>query len=367
MMNLQCYNKSCGLTFDPEANTTTSCHYHPGVPVFHDALKGWSCCKKRSTDFSEFLKFPGCTIGRHSNEKPVQPVKPRVINEKPKLSSEVSTPVTIKPIVVEERPHEDAALLPLTVKTAKSYSQTKAEGNKNEEATVGIKEGSSCVHKGCHKTFSCTTVQDDECWYHPGVAVFHEGMKYWSCCQRKTSDFNNFLSQVGCTKGKCDFTPLQQDTVTKCRYDWHQTSKFVNISIFAKCANLLTSTFTANPVVINCNINFQGDKQFNLKIILTGVVDIDNSFVTISGTKVELSLRKKGAHTWKTLGEEVDVTPQVEVATNDVVEPPPHEDKMSRLELEDLNYIEYMDRPVKDADDSSDHSSLSGIDDTEFD
>lgn len=82
---------------------------------------------------------------------------------------------------------------------------------------------------------------------------------------------------------------------------------------------------------------------------------------------MELSLRKKGAHTWKTLGEEVDVTPQVEVATNDVVEPPPHEDKMSRLELEDLNYIEYMDRPVKDADDSSDHSSLSGIDDTEFD
>ena len=35
-----------------------SCHYHPGVPVFHDALKGWSCCKKRSTDFTEFLNIP---------------------------------------------------------------------------------------------------------------------------------------------------------------------------------------------------------------------------------------------------------------------------------------------------------------------
>jgi len=32
-----------------------SCQHHPGVPVFHDALKGWSCCKKRTTDFTEFL------------------------------------------------------------------------------------------------------------------------------------------------------------------------------------------------------------------------------------------------------------------------------------------------------------------------
>lgn len=27
-------------------------------------------------------------------------------------------------------------------------------------------------------------------------------MKYWSCCRRKTSDFNTFLAQEGCTTGK---------------------------------------------------------------------------------------------------------------------------------------------------------------------
>nr|XP_042706938.1 uncharacterized protein LOC101936142 isoform X2 [Chrysemys picta bellii] len=37
-----------------------SCVYHPGVPIFHDALKGWSCCKKRTTDFSEFLSIKVC-------------------------------------------------------------------------------------------------------------------------------------------------------------------------------------------------------------------------------------------------------------------------------------------------------------------
>ena len=35
-----------------------SCTFHPGVPIFHDAMKGWSCCKKKSPDFTEFLNFP---------------------------------------------------------------------------------------------------------------------------------------------------------------------------------------------------------------------------------------------------------------------------------------------------------------------
>lgn len=52
-----------------------SCQYHPGVPVFHDALKGWSCCSRRSTDFTEFLNIPGCTHGPHSNVKPPEPEK----------------------------------------------------------------------------------------------------------------------------------------------------------------------------------------------------------------------------------------------------------------------------------------------------
>jgi len=40
-----------------------SCRYHPGVPVFHDALKSWSCCEKKSTDFSVFLDMPvGVTL-----------------------------------------------------------------------------------------------------------------------------------------------------------------------------------------------------------------------------------------------------------------------------------------------------------------
>jgi len=60
------------------------CQHHPGVPVFHDALKGWSCCSRRSTDFTEFLNIPGCANGRHSSEKPPEPEK--------KPQAEVSCP-----------------------------------------------------------------------------------------------------------------------------------------------------------------------------------------------------------------------------------------------------------------------------------
>ena len=45
------------------------------------------------------------------------------------------------------------------------------------------------------------SIDEGECQFHPGVPIFHEGMKYWSCCNRKTSDFQSFLDQVGCERG----------------------------------------------------------------------------------------------------------------------------------------------------------------------
>lgn len=35
--------------------------------MFHDAYKGWSCCNKKSVDFTEFLNIKGCTKSKHSN------------------------------------------------------------------------------------------------------------------------------------------------------------------------------------------------------------------------------------------------------------------------------------------------------------
>ncbi|KAK7289765.1 hypothetical protein RIF29_03687 [Crotalaria pallida] len=43
--------------FGPGSNTGVSSS--PQGPIFHDGMKEWSCCKKRSHDFSLFLQIPG--------------------------------------------------------------------------------------------------------------------------------------------------------------------------------------------------------------------------------------------------------------------------------------------------------------------
>jgi hypothetical protein len=85
-----------------------ACQFHPGVPVFHDALKGWSCCNKKSTDFSQFLSIPGCTKAPHSHVKPVEPEKPKqepstkdevIVYEAPKLPEPTPRPTNDEPLV----------------------------------------------------------------------------------------------------------------------------------------------------------------------------------------------------------------------------------------------------------------------------
>lgn len=88
------------------------------MPVFHDALKGWSCCNKKSTDFSTFLSYPGCTKGHHSNIKPVEPEK-NLEKEKPDLT-EVIVRQPIRPQEPTERPSEDEQLVDLQVSISPS-------------------------------------------------------------------------------------------------------------------------------------------------------------------------------------------------------------------------------------------------------
>jgi cysteine/histidine-rich domain-containing protein 1 len=101
---VHCFNKGCGKIFDLNNNTDDSCQFHPGNPVFHDALKGWSCCNKKSTDFTTFLSIPGCTKATHSNVKPVEPEKPK---EEQSKKDEVIVYEAPKMPELTPRPNED--------------------------------------------------------------------------------------------------------------------------------------------------------------------------------------------------------------------------------------------------------------------
>ena len=62
--------------------------------------------------------------------------------------------------------------------------------------------GWKCCRSGCSAEYTGPEKNAEFCYYHPGAPVFHEGMKFWSCCERKTSDFTSFLNQVGCEKAE---------------------------------------------------------------------------------------------------------------------------------------------------------------------
>merc|ERR1719361_294921 len=109
-----------------------------------------------------------------------------------------------------QRPPEDTPMvcLPITVTPSLSEALNKlqsAPGNKlssNTRNSDVVNVGDSCKNSGCNEVYSGSDGQDSVCQHHPGCPVFHEGCKYWSCCQRKTSDFSAFLAQEGCERGK---------------------------------------------------------------------------------------------------------------------------------------------------------------------
>jgi hypothetical protein len=59
--NATCRRKGCNASYNPDVSREEEkCVYHPGLPVFHEGSKGWSCCKRRVLEFDEFLKIEGC-------------------------------------------------------------------------------------------------------------------------------------------------------------------------------------------------------------------------------------------------------------------------------------------------------------------
>ncbi|CAB1349248.1 unnamed protein product [Coregonus sp. 'balchen'] len=254
-MSLLCYNKGCGQRFDPDNNPGDACTFHPGVPVFHDALKGWSCCTRRTTDFSDFLSIEGCSRGIHNREKPAEPIRPEVTSS-------------------EGRREKGEELKPRDVLWRNSSWQRAASlATQGEE----VKIGTSCKNGGCSKSFSGPGSNEEKCKHHPGVPNFHEGMKFWSCCRRKTSDFNCFLAQEGCTTGSHLWRKPDKNSLPELSYA------------------------EANGTTVNIRVVFEGEKEFEQKINLWGVIDVSSSVVNMMSSKMEISMGKEEPTTWARL------------------------------------------------------------------
>ena len=346
-----CYNNACnmpGKEFNPAENHDTACLFHPGAPLFHEGYKGWTCCKKRVTCFDEWLDMKGCTEGPHN---PVKPDKAQevALSEREKAAKQGSqqaaqnTSSTNSPMVnlreeqrttgdesaqkyiyappVEkemeklnnQRPDLNSAKKSLPIKTLASLKKqveiaTKklAELRLNQELAkkdansknIKIAPGTLCCRNGCKATYP----DMNNCVYHPGVEVFHEGVKYWSCCQRITSDFNAFLAQEGCTTADEHlwFDPNAKRK-TNLRWDFFQQGNAITINFYAKAAILESFKCSLNAVSIEVYCKYEaGSQQFEFKTDFFDQIDLDNpaNKVQIGGTKIEIKLVKKNLITW---------------------------------------------------------------------
>ncbi|CAK9820814.1 Cysteine and histidine-rich domain-containing protein morgana [Anthophora plagiata] len=301
---LHCYNRGCGKMFDPNDNKEGDCIHHPGFPVFHDAYKGWSCCNKKCTDFTEFLNIKGCTKSCHTNIKPPEPEKPAIDKSKSNEIVEViaqplnSVPMLERPPFntpqITVTPTVSPALLEqikgLTSSTLKSASETK------------VQIGQNCKNNMCKATYNGPESDNEICNHHPGIPIFHEGMKYWSCCQKKTTDFSTFLEQPPCTQGKHVWISKDTGKKTNCRMDWHQTGSFVVVSVYAKKYQPDQSTVKLNPIRLTVDLFFiEENSRYNLDLELRGVIDVMQSTVNMLPTKVEIKLKKAEPGSWAKL------------------------------------------------------------------
>lgn len=144
------------------------------------------------------------------------------------------------------------------------------------------------------------------CQHHPGVPIFHEGMKFWTCCQKKTSDFSTFLAQSGCTSGKHLWIKNKDEESEKpensCRFDWFQFGNNVVVTVYSKNPIPTCCSVQANQVHLKVTITFGLDrKRFEKSFNLFGVVDLSKSSVVYSPNKTEITLRKVDFIQWPTL------------------------------------------------------------------
>lgn len=308
-MLLDCYNRGCNSKYREEDNHDQACSHHPGLPYFHDAYKIWSCCQKKSIDFTQFLDIPGCTKSPHSNVKPEPPAKKEEVKDEDiALVNEINN----QPVEIIERPPVNTPMAKLSStisSTLKPHLENllKKQNNKEEEKDEELSVGTMCKNSGCRSSYNSPKSNEEICVHHTGVPIFHEGMKYWTCCKRKTTDFDAFLEQEGCTQGthlwvKPKVNESDVDRSKTCRFDWFQTGNDVVINVYSKMPIPTLSLVEANPVKINILVVFGEDKkEFYKEIVLNGIVDLEQSKISYLPSKTEITLKKHQLVQWPDL------------------------------------------------------------------
>ncbi|PPQ77512.1 hypothetical protein CVT25_011309 [Psilocybe cyanescens] len=305
----RCTRKGCGVEY--KEGETSTCSYHPGVPVFHEGLKSWSCCKdinKPVLDFDEFMTIPPCTeIEGHSAEAqtPAAPISEPSVN----ISSE--TLPDGKEVYQVGATRKDSSSISAQQAVSAAAPALAPAPLEVDDLNQAVPVGTPCKRKGCHTTF----VSDEEnrqgdgegtvCHYHPLPPYFREGSKGYLCCKRRVLEFDEFLKIEGCQTSRHCFIPVVTEPKTEeqvnCRVDHYQTPSQVYVSVFAKQVDKERSTvkFEDNKAILD--LFLPNRRRFMRTLDFFGGIDPSSCTFKVFGTKVELTLQKSDARSWTVL------------------------------------------------------------------
>lgn len=157
------------------------------------------CCKPRVLTFDEFLAIPPCTTGKHStvDDTPAPPPKPTL--------EDLPTNTTAVPVFAPLAATKPLAssLSAAQQPTPSSTPKPEPPPDESDDPDADIPPSASCKRRGCGKSQDATVSRDEEeCTYHPGVPIFHEGSKGWTCCKRRVLEFDEFMKIEGCNTRK---------------------------------------------------------------------------------------------------------------------------------------------------------------------
>ncbi|KAI9738654.1 MAG: hypothetical protein M1834_008159 [Cirrosporium novae-zelandiae] len=293
----KCVHKGCGKAFtDPEEE----CVYHPGPPVFHEGQKGWKCCKPRVLTFDEFLSIPPCTKGKHStvDDTPTPPTTSEESKE-----TEINIPITppARTLATDALPAV-SAILSAEPPAPKPAPEPESD---SDDPSLSIAPNTCCRRRGCNATYNPdSNREEEECIFHPGAPLFHEGSKGWTCCKRRVLEFDQFMKIEGCNKkarhlfvgrGK----KAEVEELQSVRHDYYQTSSTVIASLYLKKIDKSNAKveFSA-PNIVKLDLPTADNKRYTASVPLFGPIDPERSSFKILGTKLELNLIKTDGSSW---------------------------------------------------------------------
>lgn len=196
---LKCKNYGCQQMYDEDDNPEESCVHHTGPPIFHDTMKCWSCCRDRKAyDFEGFQEIRGCAVGKHSSVDPGQaiaasPNAPTTVFSSSGADGEGGAKQEDGPKLLKIEEMESSG--PTGAGEAMKIMNTRKSSRKDDGTA-------RCQRKGCSQTFLVEDNHANACTFHKGQPIFHDAVKYWSCCDsKKCYDFDEFMAVPGCTVG----------------------------------------------------------------------------------------------------------------------------------------------------------------------